>query len=58
MRYVVEIMYETMQGDPAVRRYNVSAANEKSAIKLAQNRLERLKSFKKTHSGNATPAKS
>lgn len=53
IRWRVEINYETMAGDPAVRIYNIEASNEISAIKLAQIRLERLKSFKKTYGGSA-----
>jgi len=54
MKWLVEIQYETMDGNKVVRGYNVQAKNVKAAIKLAQIRLERLKSFKKTYGGIAT----
>lgn len=48
LRYVVEIKYETMSGEEALRVYNVESTNGQSAIKTAQIRIEKMKHFKKT----------
>jgi len=53
IRYKVELEYETMSGNKAVRVYAVAATNDKSAINYAQIRIERLKDFKKTISATA-----
>jgi len=53
MYWRVELQYETMSGNPASRVYHVTAVKHESAIKLAQAKLERMKSFKKHYAGNA-----
>jgi hypothetical protein len=54
MRWIVEIRYETMSGNPEVKRYKVKAPTENSAIYIAQRKLECLKFYKKTYGGDAT----
>jgi hypothetical protein len=53
MRWVVEIRYESMSGNPEVKRYKVKAPTENSAIYVAQRKLECLKTYKKTYGGDA-----
>lgn len=55
LKWLVEMRYQTMAGNPAARRYVVKATNPSSAMKLAQVRLERLKSFAKSYGGDAVP---
>ena len=52
-RWRVELRYESMDGNPEARVYHVKASKFMSAIKLAQVKLERMKSFKKHVGGDA-----
>lgn len=54
MRWTVEIQYETMDGNQAIRTYNVTAKKSESAINLARKKLEYLKDYKKTCNFNVT----
>lgn len=53
IRYRVELEYETMEHEKAVRVYHVESTNGQSAIKTAMIRLERLSNYKIMISGNA-----
>jgi hypothetical protein len=54
MKWIVEIRYENMAGNPAVKKYKVQAPTAHTAIYVAQRKLENLKTFKKTYGGDAT----
>jgi hypothetical protein len=48
LKFKVELKYLTMSGETDTRVYKVEASKPESAVKLAQVKLERMKSFK-TH---------
>ena len=53
VRYRVELEYETMGHENAIRIYHVESTNGQSAIKTAMIRLERLSNYKIMISGVA-----
>lgn len=53
MKYMVELWYQTSNGNPSARRYLVNAKDEISATKFAEVKIKRLKHFGKLHGGSA-----